>query len=453
MALELQPVILAAGEGSKMFPLTENIPKCLMPIGNMPMIWYVVNQLERSGFQDFIVIVRSNDASLVQQTLQSLCLSSSTFDFIKLQDDEDFGTCDALRLLKSKIKSDILVASCDLISEAPVHRLVDIHRIYDASITVMLSKPVELQLEKDVTAANQHKSASHIGNKDVVSIDTQENRLLYFANEGDIESDNIVFKKSMMKRYSNIKLLTNLVDCHLYIMKKWILEYIASNNKLENIKSDAIPLIVRKQFSVQKKSVKDMGLKTVKSDDSKDIHSFLPSSKESKYITEYSSYQGSCLKDSIKCHVYVSDSFCLRVNTIPSYIFMNRQLSKLKDIAPNLEYKRLHPTTAVNEKSQIGNDCLVGESTTCAQNTSIKKSVIGKHCVICSNVRITNCIIMNHVTISSGSNLHNSIICDNCYIQENASLTNCQVSAGQTVKENRNLKNEVVVSEEMGFEE
>ena len=51
MALELQPVILAAGEGSKMYPLTENIPKCLIPIGNMPMIWYVVNHLERSGFQ------------------------------------------------------------------------------------------------------------------------------------------------------------------------------------------------------------------------------------------------------------------------------------------------------------------------------------------------------------------------------------------------------------------
>ena len=29
----------------------------------------------------------------------------------------------------------------------------------------------------------------------------QENRLLYFENEGDIEADSIVLKKSMMKRY------------------------------------------------------------------------------------------------------------------------------------------------------------------------------------------------------------------------------------------------------------
>ena len=55
-----------------------------------------------------MVVVRSNDVGMVQQTLQSLCLSSSTFDFIKLQDDEDLGTCDALRLLKNKIKVGIL---------------------------------------------------------------------------------------------------------------------------------------------------------------------------------------------------------------------------------------------------------------------------------------------------------------------------------------------------------
>lgn len=51
MTPELQPIILAAGEGSKMFPLTEKLPKCLLPIGNVPLIWYPVNYLENCGFQ------------------------------------------------------------------------------------------------------------------------------------------------------------------------------------------------------------------------------------------------------------------------------------------------------------------------------------------------------------------------------------------------------------------
>ena len=55
MIPELQAVILAGGEGSKMFPLTEGLPKCLLPIANMPMIWYVVNYLEKSGLKGLYI--------------------------------------------------------------------------------------------------------------------------------------------------------------------------------------------------------------------------------------------------------------------------------------------------------------------------------------------------------------------------------------------------------------
>lgn len=44
-------VILAAGRGSRMYPLTEECPKCLLPLANRPLIWYPVQLLERAGFQ------------------------------------------------------------------------------------------------------------------------------------------------------------------------------------------------------------------------------------------------------------------------------------------------------------------------------------------------------------------------------------------------------------------
>ena len=33
-----------------MSDLTSNTPKCLLPIGNKPMIWYPVKMLEKAGF-------------------------------------------------------------------------------------------------------------------------------------------------------------------------------------------------------------------------------------------------------------------------------------------------------------------------------------------------------------------------------------------------------------------
>lgn len=48
---EFQPVILAGGRGSRMYPLTEECPKALLPVGNMPLIWYPVQLLEKNGFK------------------------------------------------------------------------------------------------------------------------------------------------------------------------------------------------------------------------------------------------------------------------------------------------------------------------------------------------------------------------------------------------------------------
>jgi translation initiation factor eIF-2B subunit gamma len=49
--MEFQAVILAAGHGSRMTDLTAKTPKALLPIANLPMIWYPVQLLERAGFQ------------------------------------------------------------------------------------------------------------------------------------------------------------------------------------------------------------------------------------------------------------------------------------------------------------------------------------------------------------------------------------------------------------------
>jgi len=47
---EFQVVILSGGPGSRMYPLTTEIAKPLLPIANRPMISYQLELLERAGF-------------------------------------------------------------------------------------------------------------------------------------------------------------------------------------------------------------------------------------------------------------------------------------------------------------------------------------------------------------------------------------------------------------------
>ena len=48
--MEFQPVVLAAGQGSRMRDLTSKCPKALLPIGNMPMMFYPIKMLKDNGF-------------------------------------------------------------------------------------------------------------------------------------------------------------------------------------------------------------------------------------------------------------------------------------------------------------------------------------------------------------------------------------------------------------------
>ena len=53
----MQAVILAAGEGKRVRPLTRSRPKALIPVANRPIIEYVIEALLKNGIRDIIVVV------------------------------------------------------------------------------------------------------------------------------------------------------------------------------------------------------------------------------------------------------------------------------------------------------------------------------------------------------------------------------------------------------------
>jgi len=48
--MEFQAIVLAGGKGNRMNDISNYQPKCLLPIGNKPMIYYPCRMLEKSGF-------------------------------------------------------------------------------------------------------------------------------------------------------------------------------------------------------------------------------------------------------------------------------------------------------------------------------------------------------------------------------------------------------------------
>lgn len=50
----MKAVIMAGGSGTRLRPLTCNLPKPMVPVGNKPMAEHVVNLLKKHDFRDII---------------------------------------------------------------------------------------------------------------------------------------------------------------------------------------------------------------------------------------------------------------------------------------------------------------------------------------------------------------------------------------------------------------
>lgn len=97
---EFQAVVLAAGRGSRFPDLIGDRPKCLLPIGPFPMIFYPLHMLQKHGFHEIIVVVLESERSEIQQALERSPLKAK-LDFATISDSE-FGTVDSLKHIQDR---------------------------------------------------------------------------------------------------------------------------------------------------------------------------------------------------------------------------------------------------------------------------------------------------------------------------------------------------------------
>ncbi|XP_078417076.1 translation initiation factor eIF2B subunit gamma isoform X2 [Cetorhinus maximus] len=417
--MEFQAVLMAAGGGSRMMDLTANIPKPLLPVGNKPLIWYPLNLMERLGFEEVIVVTTRE----VQKQLPQMD-TKMKLDTVCIPEDTDMGTADSLRQIHEKIKTDVLVVSCDLITDAALHEVIDLFRAHDATVSMLMRKAHDFT-EPVPGQKGKNKEAEQ---RDFVGVDDTCKRLLFMANEADLD-DELVIRKSLMQKYPRMHIKTALVDAHLYCMKKWVLDFLVENKSFMSIRGELIPYLVRKQFaapSSSQLSKADADEDQKRNSKSIDIFSYakedelLNLAREKSFWNDHHGdmndpYHGTKLR----CYVHImKEGVCYRVNTLASYIEANRQ---------------------------VGVDSMIGYMTKVAEKTSIKRSIIGASCTVKEKVKIANSIIMHNVTIEEGCCIQGSIICNGAVIEKGADLKDCLVGSTQCVDAKSKHVNEVIV--------
>ena len=120
-----QAMIFAAGLGTRLKPLTDTMPKALVPVGGQPLLWHVIQKLKASGFDRIVINVHH----FAQQIVDYLKANNNFNIDIRISDETGMlletggGIKKALPLFDSQ--SPILIHNVDILSN------IDLAAIYD----------------------------------------------------------------------------------------------------------------------------------------------------------------------------------------------------------------------------------------------------------------------------------------------------------------------------------
>lgn len=116
-------VILAAGRGKRLQPLTRERSKGMLPILGQPMIERVMENLAEAGIENFLLVRASNDQELEEYFGKRSPFRERTRIMVQ---EEARGSADAMRRAAPYIEDDFLVSACDnLIEPAEIRRLIE----------------------------------------------------------------------------------------------------------------------------------------------------------------------------------------------------------------------------------------------------------------------------------------------------------------------------------------
>lgn len=130
--LPVQAVVMAGGLGLRMRPLTEELPKPMLPVGERPLLERIVHQLRDAGVRQVIVSTHYKG-----DVISSHFGDGKEFgvEISYLHEDQPLGTAGALSLLDAS-EDPLLVINGDILTRLDFRAMLDFHRDHQADMTV-----------------------------------------------------------------------------------------------------------------------------------------------------------------------------------------------------------------------------------------------------------------------------------------------------------------------------
>ena len=130
--LPLQAVIMAGGYGKRLRPLTESLPKPMLPVGDRPLLERTIDQLRRAGIKRVQV-----STGYLREKITDYFGDGRDFgvELRYVTEDQPLGTAGALGLLEEPDEP-LLVINGDILTQVDYRAMLDFHHHHQADMTV-----------------------------------------------------------------------------------------------------------------------------------------------------------------------------------------------------------------------------------------------------------------------------------------------------------------------------
>lgn len=133
-ALGIPVIIMAGGKGTRLKPLTNVIPKPLIPIEENTIIEEIINRFVEVGCDNFYLSVNYK-AEMIKYFFEQIADKNYSIDYF--QETQPLGTAGSLFLIKNKINTTFFVSNCDIIINENYAEILRYHKENNNELTIV----------------------------------------------------------------------------------------------------------------------------------------------------------------------------------------------------------------------------------------------------------------------------------------------------------------------------
>ena len=149
-------ILMVGGLGTRLRPLTNDVPKPMLDVGNKPILHTIVENFAKYGYTDIIMCVNYK-SEIIKEYFGNGDKFGVKIEYVL--ENQRMGTAGALSLLKERPKDDFFVMNGDLLTNVNFEYLHEYHKDSNALASICIRK-YEMQVPYGVVNVRANKVTS-----------------------------------------------------------------------------------------------------------------------------------------------------------------------------------------------------------------------------------------------------------------------------------------------------